>query len=111
MIQVNVSSLNCNKLINLVISGDVTCKALRIANDLERVGDLAENIAKRVPMLIGEINIDEATLQLERMSQLVREQLTRVLRSYAQRDVTEAMAVWPRIRKSTRSIPRYSGSS
>jgi phosphate transport system protein len=68
--------------------------ALRIANDLERVGDLAENIAKRVPMLTEEISINEATLQLQRMVQLVREQLTRVLESYRRRDVAEAMEVW-----------------
>jgi len=70
--------------------------ALRIANDLERVGDLAENIAKRVPMLIEEVHIDEAVLQLQRMAQLVREQLTRVLWSYARRDVAKAMEVWHR---------------
>ncbi len=40
---------------------------------LERIGDLAENIAKRVPMLADEIGINEATLQLQRMADLVRE--------------------------------------
>lgn len=68
--------------------------ALRISNDLERVGDLVENIAKRVPMLAEEISINEATLQLQRMVQFVREQLRRVLESYARRDVAEAMDVW-----------------
>jgi phosphate transport system protein len=68
--------------------------ALRISNDLERVGDLAENIAKRVPMLTDEVSINEATLQLQRMVGLVREQLRRVLDSYAHRDVAEAMEVW-----------------
>ncbi len=68
--------------------------ALRISNDLERVGDLAENVAKRVPMLTNEIRIDEAILQFRSMAKLVREQLSRVLGSYAHRNVTEAMAVW-----------------
>jgi phosphate transport system protein len=68
--------------------------ALRISNELERIGDLAENIAKRVLLLIDEVSIEEATLQLQRMVQLVREQLTRVLQSYARRDVAEAMEVW-----------------
>jgi phosphate transport system protein len=68
--------------------------ALRISNDLERVGDLAENVAKRVPMLTEEVGINEATLQLQRMVQLVRDQLTRVLQSYAHRDVAEAIDVW-----------------
>jgi phosphate transport system protein len=70
--------------------------ALRISNDLERIGDLAENIAKRVPMLTEEVSINEATLQLQRMVQLVREQLTRVLQSYARHDAAEAMEVWRR---------------
>jgi len=70
--------------------------ALHIANDLERVGDLAENIAKRVPMLADEVSIDEALLQLQRMAQLVREQLKRILGSYERRDIVEAMAVWGR---------------
>ncbi len=68
--------------------------ALRIANELERVGDLAENIAKRVVLLAGEVKIAEAMLPLERMVQLVREQLTSVLASYARRDVATAIAVW-----------------
>jgi phosphate transport system protein len=70
--------------------------ALRISNELERIGDLAENIAKRVLLLTDEVSIEEATLQLQRMVQLVREQLTRVLQSYARRDVGEAMEVWRR---------------
>jgi len=48
--------------------------ALRISNELERIGDLAENIAKRVLLLTDEVSIEEATLQLQRMVQLVREQ-------------------------------------
>ena len=68
--------------------------ALRIANDLERVGDLAENIAKRVALLTHEFRIDEVVLQLQRMVQLVLNQLTRVLQSYERRDVAEALEVW-----------------
>lgn len=70
--------------------------ALRISNELERVGDLAENIAKRVVLLANEVGIAEATMQLQRMVQLVRDQLTSVLESYARRDVAAAMAVWRR---------------
>ena len=33
--------------------------ALRISNDLERIGDLAENVAKRVVLLTGESRINE----------------------------------------------------
>jgi phosphate transport system protein len=77
----------------------VIVASLRISNDLERVGDLAENIAKRVPMLVDEVSIDEATLQLQHMVGLVREQLMRVLDSYARRDVAEAMEVWRKDRE------------
>jgi phosphate transport system protein len=68
--------------------------ALRIANDLERVGDLAENIAKRVLLLTEDYRINEVVLQLQRMVDLVRDQLARVLQSYERRDVALAMGVW-----------------
>jgi phosphate transport system protein len=68
--------------------------ALRISNDLERIGDLAENIAKRVVLLTEEFQIREAMLQLQRMAQLVRRQLMRVLQSYERYDVTAALEVW-----------------
>ena len=67
---------------------------LRISNDLERVGDLAENIAKRVLMVTEEFRIHEIALQLQHMGNLVREQLGRVLRSYEHRDVVLALDVW-----------------
>ena len=67
--------------------------ALRISNDLERVGDLAENIAKRVMLLTDGFHINEVMSQLQRMVQLVREQLTCVLQSYERRDVAEASEV------------------
>jgi phosphate transport system protein len=68
--------------------------ALRIANDLERVGDLAENIAKRALLLTDDWRIHEVMLQLQRMVDLVRGQLARVLQSYEHRDVALALDVW-----------------
>ena len=68
--------------------------ALRISNDLERVGDLAENNAKRVMLLTDEFRINEVMLQFQCMVQLVRDQLTRVLQSHERRDVAEALDVW-----------------
>ena len=68
--------------------------ALRISNDLERVGDLAENIAKRVLLLGEECHIHEVVLEFQRMAELVRDQLHRVLQSYERRDVAAAMEVW-----------------
>jgi len=69
--------------------------ALRVSNDLERIGDLAENIAKRV-ILTDELPSNEAILRLDRMVKLVLVQLRRVLHSYAQRDLAEALDVWHR---------------
>ena len=54
---------------------------LRISNDLERVGDLAENIAKRGLLVTEEFRIQEIALQLQHMGDLVRDQLASVLRA------------------------------
>lgn len=70
--------------------------ALRIANDLERIGDLAENIAKRVLIIADELPPDEALLHIGSMVELVLLQVRRVLHSYAHRDITEALEVWRR---------------
>jgi phosphate transport system protein len=59
--------------------------ALRISNDLERIGDLAENIAKRVLLLTGEFRIEEVMLQLQRMAQLARATRTGVAKLSALR--------------------------
>jgi phosphate transport system protein len=68
--------------------------ALRIANDLERVGDLAENIAKRALLLGEDYRQHEIVFQVEHMTRLVRGQLARVLQSYEQRNVSLALDVW-----------------
>jgi phosphate transport system protein len=68
--------------------------ALRISNDLERVGDLAKNIAKRVSVLDGEFQPRQVMRGVEHMVDLVLVQLKNVLDSYARRDLDKAMAVW-----------------
>jgi phosphate transport system protein len=68
--------------------------ALRISNDLERVGDLAENVAKRVMLVTEEFRLNEVVLQLQHMVDVVRDQLARVLQSYERRDVAAALDVW-----------------
>ena len=75
-------------------SSDKIVGALRISNDLERVGDLAENIAKRVLLLAEERRVDEVVLQLRHMVDLVRDRLTGVLQSYERRDATAALDIW-----------------
>ena len=73
--------------------------AFRISNDLERIGDLAENLAKRAVLLTGEVRIEEVMLQLHRMVQFARDQLRLVLESYERRDVAEAFEVWRKDRE------------
>jgi phosphate transport system protein len=68
--------------------------ALRIANDLERIGDLAKNIAKRVLALQGENLPPQAIRGMRHMAELVLGQLKQVLDSYARRDVATALSVW-----------------
>lgn len=68
--------------------------ALRLANDLERIGDLAKNIAKRVIALNAEFPPPKLIRGVEHMTDLVLEQLKAVLDSYARRDDSKAMAVW-----------------
>ncbi len=67
---------------------------LRIAGDLERIGDLAKNIAKRVLALDDEFPPPKLIRGVEHMTDLLLGQLKRVLDAYARRDDSEAMAVW-----------------
>jgi phosphate transport system protein len=67
---------------------------LRIAGDLERIGDLAKNIAKRVLALGGEFPPPKLIRGVEHMTDLLLAQLKLVLNAYARRSNEEAMAVW-----------------
>jgi phosphate transport system protein len=68
--------------------------ALRIAGDLERIGDLGKNIGKRVSALDGDFHPLKLIRGLEHMSALVQSQLKAVLDAYAAQDLPAAMAVW-----------------
>jgi phosphate transport system protein len=68
--------------------------ALRVANDLERIGDLAKNIAKRVEVVGGELNLQKVMRGVEHMTELVLTQIKNVLDAYARRDVVKAVQVW-----------------
>jgi phosphate transport system protein len=68
--------------------------ALRVANDLERIGDLAKNIAKRVGALTGDFYPQTLIRGVEHMAELVLTQLKEVLDSYAGHDLKKALAVW-----------------
>jgi phosphate transport system protein len=68
--------------------------ALRVANDLERIGDLAKNIGKRVLALDSEFRPPKLIRGVEHMGGLVLAQLKEVLDSYASHDLQKALAVW-----------------
>ena len=68
--------------------------ALRVANDLERIGDLAKNIAKRVGALDDDVQLTTVMRGVEHMTELVLSQIKDVLDSYARRDVEKALIVW-----------------
>jgi phosphate transport system protein len=70
--------------------------SLRVSNDLERIGDLAKNIAKRVLVLEGDIAFTQVIRGVEQMTKLVLGQLKQVLDAYAGRDVAKALEVWRR---------------
>ncbi|MBN9532351.1 MAG: phosphate signaling complex protein PhoU [Alphaproteobacteria bacterium] len=70
-----------------------TLAAIKLAGELERIGDLAKNIAKRAIILNREPPI-RLTQSLGRMGRLVLNQLKLVLDAYSRRDVQGAETVW-----------------
>ena len=70
--------------------------AIRIAGDLERVGDLAKNIAKRTVKVGAEARVPRAIIGLKHMNEVATELLKDVLDAYAQRDEERAREVWER---------------
>ena len=68
--------------------------ALRLSNDLERIGDLAKNIAKRVGALDSDFQPQQVMRGVEHMTDMVLAQIKEVLDSFAHRDAAKALAVW-----------------
>ena len=67
--------------------------AIRIASDLERIGDLGKNLAKRTRALTEAI-APRAVTGVARMGDLALRQLHDVLDAYARDDADKAMKVW-----------------
>jgi len=67
---------------------------IRISGDLERIGDLAKNIAKRAIKIHSEMRIPRATIGLTSMHESAAMLLKDVLDAYAQRDAERARGVW-----------------
>ena len=72
----------------------VVLTAWRIASELERVGDLAKNIAKRALILAEAQPMQPLTRSIERMGRLVSTRLRDVLDAYTASEIDRAMAVW-----------------
>ena len=68
--------------------------ALRVSNDLERIGDLAKNVAKRVMVLDSDLNLAQVLRGVDHMTDLVLTQIKDVLDADAHRDAAKALAVW-----------------
>jgi phosphate transport system protein len=72
-----------------------TISALKIATELERIGDLGKSIAKRVKLVEG-IGPAGALKGVARMGRLVTAQLKRVLDAYTAQETDAANKVWIR---------------
>ena len=70
--------------------------AIHIANDLERVGDLAKNTAKRVIALESNFGSQRLVAGVEHMAELSLTQLKEILDAFASRDLAAARSVWGR---------------
>jgi len=68
--------------------------ALRIANELERAGDYAKNVGKRVIATASTTGPTEVIARLQEMAYLVLAALHQVLDAFARRDLAQALAVW-----------------
>lgn len=67
--------------------------AIRISSDIERIGDLAKNTAKRAHAISEALPRKLAT-GLTRMGTMAQSQLTQVLDAYARQDDEKALTVW-----------------
>jgi phosphate transport system protein len=68
--------------------------AMRVCNDLERIGDHAKHIGKRVVALDLDLHPQKLIRGVDHMASLVAAQLKQVLDSYASHDLATALVVW-----------------
>lgn len=69
--------------------------ALRIAPDLERIGDYAKNVAKR-SIALDQVPPVKPIVTIPRMARMVQEMIRDVLDAFATGDVDKAHEVWTR---------------
>jgi len=69
--------------------------AMKISNDLERIGDYAVNIAKRIERL-ARVPPVQSQYVIPRMAQITQAMIKEVLDAYVERDAARAVAAWHR---------------
>jgi phosphate transport system protein len=69
--------------------------ALKIAADLERIGDYAANLAKRA-IALSQVPAVRPVTAIPRMGRLSQEIIKEVLDAYTERDLDRALAAWRR---------------
>ena len=67
--------------------------AIKVSSDLERIGDLAKNTAKRAHAM-SEALPRKLMAGVTRMGRLAQEELKNILDAYARSDATKALEVW-----------------
>jgi phosphate transport system protein len=77
----------------MAVDLDEVLANFRIVEDLERIGDLAKNIAKRSTVVGGVQFPDEVVVSIETLANLASDQLKRGLEAYVARDGEQALAV------------------
>ena len=71
----------------------ITISTMKISHDLERIGDLAKSVAKKVKPLPVDLP-DELTASLRRLGDLVQKQLNDVLDAYLNKSKEKAIEIW-----------------
>jgi phosphate transport system protein len=71
-----------------------TLAAMKLAQSLERTGDLARNIAKRALILAEAEPVTPLTRSIERMGRLVAGRMKDVLDAYTSAELDRALQVW-----------------
>jgi phosphate transport system protein len=69
--------------------------AMKISNDLERIGDYAVNIARRIERLV-KVPPVQSQYAIPRMAQITQAMIKEVLDAYLERDAAGAVTAWHR---------------
>jgi phosphate transport system protein len=69
--------------------------AMKISNDLERIGDYAVNIARRIERLV-KVPPVQSQYAIPRMAQITQAMIKDVLDAYLERDAARAVTAWHR---------------